>query len=339
MSTQTWVVTGGAGFIGSNFIHFIREKYGASVVIHNVDKLTYAGNLNNLKGIEVGDSYYFHQVDIADERALDEALQDVQVDGIIHFAAESHVDRSISGSRPFIMSNVVGTDTLLAFAKQRGVSRFVHVSTDEVYGALGEEGEFTETSEIAPSSPYSSSKAGSDLLALSYYKTFGLPVMVTRCCNNYGPYQFPEKLIPLAVTHLLQGKSVPVYGKGNQVRHWVHVNDHSAAIDRVFHAGRAGDVYNIGGPSEHQNIELVRKILTQMQVSEDKIEYVKDRLGHDFRYSVNDDKLRRELGWVPKINFDEGLSATVDWYKQNTDWWQDIHSGAYQEQNLRLRKG
>jgi dTDP-glucose 4,6-dehydratase len=324
------LITGGAGFIGSNFIRsLLRERGNARIV--NFDKLTYAGNLENLSDILQEPRYTFVRGDICDRTSLDTLFRDFAIDTVVHFAAESHVDRSILGASVFIQTNVAGTQVLLDAAKNHGVERFLHVSTDEVYGSLGAEGRFSETTPLHPNSPYAASKAGSDLLAMAYHHTFGVPVVMTRCSNNYGPYQFPEKLIPLMIINALNGKSLPVYGDGMQVRDWLHVDDHCAAIARVLEHGRVGEVYNIGGNNEWKNLDIVRLLLRTMGKPESLITYVKDRPGHDRRYAIDAGKIKKELGWEPAITFEQGLPRTVEWYLSHELWWQRIISGAYQE--------
>ncbi|MDW7776890.1 MAG: dTDP-glucose 4,6-dehydratase [Methanosarcinales archaeon] len=313
------LVTGGCGFIGSNFIRHMLDTYPELKII-NLDKLTYAGNPDNLKDIEQNPNYSFLQGDICDTVVVDELME--QVDQVVHFAAESHVDRSIEDSSIFVTTNVLGTFVLLDSALKHGINKFIHVSTDEVYGSTVE-GSFNENSILIPSSPYSSSKAGSDLLAQSYFITHTLPVIITRCTNNFGPYQYPEKLIPLFITNLLEEKKVPVYGTGQNVRDWIYVMDHCKGIDFILHNGTAGEIYNIGGGNELSNIEITKRILDKLGKDESMIEYVEDRLGHDFRYSLDCSKLRA-LGWAPEFNFDDAIEHTVDWYVKNTWWWNTL---------------
>ncbi|MDF1532506.1 MAG: dTDP-glucose 4,6-dehydratase [ANME-2 cluster archaeon] len=313
------LVTGGCGFIGSNFIRHMLDTYPELKII-NLDKLTYAGNPDNLKDIEQNPNYSFLQGDICDTVVVDELME--QVDQVVHFAAESHVDRSIEDSSIFVTTNVLGTFVLLDSALKHGINKFIHVSTDEVYGSTVE-GSFNENSILIPSSPYSSSKAGSDLLAQSYFITHKLPVIITRCTNNFGPYQYPEKLIPLFITNLLEEKKVPVYGTGQNVRDWIYVMDHCKGIDFILHNGTAGEIYNIGGGNELSNIEITKRILDKLGKDESMIEYVEDRLGHDFRYSLDCSKLRA-LGWAPEFNFDDAIEHTVDWYVKNTWWWNTL---------------
>jgi len=313
------LVTGGCGFIGSNFIRLMLEKYSDLNII-NLDKLTYAGNPDNLKDLEDHPSYAFIKGDICDPAIVRTAMK--KADRVVHFAAESHVDRSIDDGSVFVRTNVLGTNTLLQAAQESGVKRFLHVSTDEVYGSIMK-GSFVETDILTPSSPYSASKAGSDLLALSYHTTHKLPVVVTRCTNNYGPYQFPEKLIPLFVTNLLQGKRVPVYGDGLNIRDWIYVMDHCKAIDFVLQQGADGEVYNIGGGEEKTNMEITRSILKLLDKDEHMIEYVRDRPGHDLRYSLDCSKLKA-MGWRPEHDFEKALEMTVKWYMNNAWWWEKL---------------
>ena len=310
------LVTGGSGFIGSNFIRHMLEKYPDHRII-NLDKLTYAGNPDNLMDVESNPNYSFVHGDICDVDVVSKVMQ--QVDRVVHFAAESHVDRSIDEGSVFVRTNVLGTHTLLESALEHDIKRFVHVSTDEVYGSINE-GSFKETDMLVPSSPYSSSKAGSDLLAQSYYITHKLPVIITRCTNNFGPYQYPEKLIPLFVTNLLEGRKVPVYGTGQNIRDWIYVLDHCKAVDFVLHNGSVGEIYNIGGGAEKTNLEITEMIIEKVGSDESMIEYVQDRPGHDLRYSLDCSKLM-ELGWAQEYDFDEALKETVGWYVKNQWWW------------------
>ena len=326
------LITGGAGFIGSNFIrHFISEYPQHAIV--NLDNLTYAGNLENMKDMEGRPNYQFIRGDICDRQLLGS----LDFDAIINFAAESHVDRSILDSFPFLQTNVIGTQNLLEAAKTRGC-RMLQVSTDEVYGSI-EKGLFTEESPIRPNSPYAASKASADLLVRTYHETFGMDVLITRCSNNYGPYQFPEKLIPLVISHAITDKPVPVYGDGKNVRDWIFVLDHCRAIDAVFHRGKSGEIYNAGGKKELQNIDIVTKLLSLVaeKTGRDKeslrhlITFVKDRPGHDRRYAIDPSKIERELGWTPETGFEEGLANTVDWYLSHRLWWERIISGEYRD--------
>lgn len=324
------LVTGGCGFIGSNFIRFVLEQR-PHVAIINLDCLSYSGNPENLTDLEVNDRYEFVHGNINDRPLMDDLLR--KVDGVIHLAAESHVDRSIQDARPFVESNVLGTQCLLDATRQSGDKRFVHVSTDEVYGELpldNPDVKFLETTPLSPNSPYSASKAGSDLLVHAYHHTFGMENLITRCSNNFGPYQFPEKVIPLFVTNLLEGKKVPLYGDGRNVRDWLHVIDHCEAILTVYEKGTAGEVYNIGGNNERSNLELTHMILEAMGKGEDMIEYVPDRLGHDRRYAIDASKIRDELGWEPtRSAWPDALKDTVNWYVQNPTWWRRVKSGEY----------
>jgi dTDP-glucose 4,6-dehydratase len=324
------LVTGGAGFIGSNFVQHLLGTSGDVRVI-NYDSLTYAGNLENLTGIASDPRYVFVRGDICDRAAVDAALLAHNVDTIVHFAAESHVDRSITGATVFVMTNVLGTQVLLDAARARGIERFLHVSTDEVYGSLGAAGKFTEQTPLHPNSPYAASKASSDLLALAYHHTFGFPVVVTRCSNNYGPYQFPEKLIPLMIMNALQDKPLPVYGDGLNVRDWLHVVDHCRAIGTVLRNGRVGEVYNVGGNNEWKNIDIVKALLNHLGKPESLIAFVKDRLGHDRRYAIDASKITAELGWSPSFTFERGLAETIDWYLAHQDWARKVMTGEYQE--------
>ncbi|SDJ84601.1 dTDP-glucose 4,6-dehydratase [Natronincola ferrireducens] len=330
------LVTGGAGFIGSNFIKYMLEKYEEYEII-NLDKLTYAGNLENLKDIEEHPNYTFIKGDITDS-SLVEGIVGKGIDYIINFAAESHVDRSIENPKVFLETNVIGTQVLLDAAKKYGIEKYLQVSTDEVYGALGKIGLFTETTSLAPNSPYSASKTSGDLLVRAYHKTFDLPINITRCSNNYGPYQFPEKLIPLMIANCLQEKDLPIYGDGMQVRDWLHVKDHCTAIDAVLHKGKDGEVYNIGGNNEKANIEIVKLIIRALGKSQDLIKYVKDRPGHDRRYAIDNTKITTELGWEPQYTFEEGIEETIAWYLDNRDWWEKIISGDYRKYYDRMYK-
>lgn len=321
------LVTGGAGFIGSNFVHYMRREHPEYEIV-NVDALTYAGNLDNLAGMEEHPGYRFVQADISDRAAMEPLFRE-GVDTVVNFAAESHVDRSIAQPDIFVRSNVSGTQTLLDLARKYGVGKYVQISTDEVYGTLGKEGMFTEETPLAPNSPYSASKAGADLMVRAYHETYGLPVNITRCSNNYGPYQFPEKLIPLMIRNALANKPLPVYGDGLNVRDWLYVEDHCSAIDLVIHRGRSGEVYNIGGGNERTNLQVVRTILREMGKPESLITFVEDRLGHDRRYAIDASKIRRELGWTSKFDYETGIRATIQWYLSHGDWLDRIESGAY----------
>jgi dTDP-glucose 4,6-dehydratase len=324
----TLLVTGGCGFIGSNFIrHVLRTDPDVTVV--NFDCLTYAGNLANLADLDGHPRLRFVRGDITDREAVEAAVRGAQ--GVINFAAESHVDRSIQDSGPFVRTNVLGTQVLLDVARKYGVERYVQVSTDEVYGSLGAAGYFTEETPLAPNSPYAASKAAADLLVRSYAHTYGLPAVITRCSNNYGPYQFPEKLIPLFISNLLRDEPVPVYGDGLQVRDWVHVRDHCSAVERVWRAGRVGEVYNIGGRCERTNLELTHLLLDLLGKPRSLIRYVKDRPGHDRRYAIDCSKVERALGWRPQVSFDEGLRETIRWYEENAGWVARVRSGEYRQ--------
>lgn len=326
MDNTSILVTGGCGFIGSNFVRYMLSKYPYRIV--NFDKLTYAGNLENLKDIASDERYTFVKGDIATKVDVEKVF-DSDINTVVNFAAESHVDRSILDPDAFIQTNINGTFNLLEEAKKRGVQRFIQISTDEVYGSLGKEGKFTESTPLAPNSPYSASKTSADMLAMAYYKTYGMPVLITRCSNNYGPYQFPEKLIPLIITNALENKELPVYGDGMNVRDWIHVLDHVAAIDAVLHKGEIGAVYNIGGENERTNIEIVKLILNALGKPESLIKYVTDRPGHDRRYAIDSTKIKRELGYDTGYDFKKGMEDTVAWYLDNRDWWERIKSGAY----------
>lgn len=323
------LVTGGAGFIGSNFVHYMLKKYPDYEII-NFDALTYAGNLENLASVQDNPNYTFVKGDIADAKVVDEVFQQ-GIDYVVNFAAESHVDRSIMDPGIFVRTNVMGTQVLLDAAKKYQVKKYLQVSTDEVYGTLGDTGLFTETTPLAPNSPYSASKAGADMLVRSYHETFGMPVNITRCSNNYGPYHFPEKLIPLMISNALNDKPLPVYGDGLHVRDWLYVEDHCSAIDLVLHNGKDGEVYNVGGNNERTNIQIVKTILQELGKPESLITHVTDRPGHDRRYGIDATKLTIELGWQPKHNFETGIKETIKWYLENQQWWTRIQSGAYQE--------
>lgn len=321
------LVTGGAGFIGSNFILYWMKEHPEDKII-NLDKLTYAGNLENLAAVEKKPDYQFVRGDICDAAVVEKVLSGVNV--VVHFAAESHVDRSILAPAPFVMTNAVGTYTLLEASLKGGVKRFHHISTDEVFGSLEltDMSKFSERTKYNPRSPYSASKAGSDHLVSSYYHTFGLPITITNCSNNYGPYQFPEKLIPLAITNLIEGKKVPVYGDGLYVRDWLYVEDHCRAIDLVLRKGKVGETYCVGGLTQDiNNLTIVKKILALMGKNESMIEFVKDRPGHDRRYAIDWTKIKTELGWEPSHDFDAWLGKTVEWYKTHEDWWRKLKYG------------
>jgi len=327
------LVTGGAGFIGSNFILYWLKKYPKDKIL-NLDKLTYAGNLENLKSVENNPNYHFVKGDICDFSLVDSLIKKYDIDTIVHFAAESHVDRSILDPAAFIKTNIEGTYILLEASLKNKIKRFHHISTDEVFGtlSLNSKEKFNEKTPYNPRSPYSASKAASDHLVRAYYVTYGLPITISNCSNNYGPYQFPEKLIPLAITNIIEGKKVPIYGDGLYVRDWLYVEDHCKALDLILHRGKIGETYFIGGLTEDiPNIEVVKKILKIMGKDESYIEHVKDRPGHDRRYAIDWSKINRELGWRPEVDFDTGLKLTVYWYLKNKDWWKKIKSGEYKK--------
>lgn len=324
------LVTGGAGFIGSNFINYmLKERDDISIV--NLDKLTYAGNLENLKPVEGKKNYHFVKGDITNVELVDYIFRKFGIKHIINFAAESHVDRSILGSEVFYRTNVIGTNVLLEASRRFEVEKFLQISTDEIYGSLGSTGLFTESTPYSPNSPYSSSKAAADMMVLAFYHTYGLPVVLTRCSNNYGPLQFPEKLIPLMIINALNNKKLPVYGDGQNVRDWIYVIDHNKAAELVFEKGKVGEVYNIGASREMTNIEIIKRILNKLEKTEDLIEYVKDRPGHDRRYAIDSLKIQNELGWKPSFEFEQAIDSTIEWYLANKDWWQRIISGEYQK--------
>jgi len=339
---KTILVSGGAGFIGSNFIRLML-KWHPDYKIINVDALTYAGNLENLKAVEDNPNYTFIKADIRDRKKIDEIFANSEIDYVVNLAAESHVDRSIVEPEIFLTTNVIGTQVLLDIAKKYwkihpdnkysreyklGV-KFLQVSTDEVYGTLGPTGKFVETMPLMPNSPYSASKASADLIVRAYHETYGMPINITRCSNNYGPYQFPEKLIPLMINNCLKDKELPVYGDGMQIRDWLHVYDHCSALDTVLHKGKVGEVYNIGGNNEKANIEIVKLIIKTLGKSESLIKYVKDRPGHDRRYAIDNTKIITQLGWEPAYTFEQGIKETIQWYLDNTDWIENIISGDY----------
>ncbi len=323
------LVTGGAGFIGSNFINYFLSKHEDYFLI-NLDKLTYAGNLENLKPSEGNRNYAFIKGDIANSDLVNFIFENFRIKYVINFAAETHVDRSISGSEIFYRTNVIGTNVLLEASRKFEVEKFIQISTDEVYGSLGKEGLFTEETPLSPNSPYSSSKAAADMMVLAFHHTYGLPAVVTRCSNNYGSYQFPEKLIPLMIINSMHDKKLPVYGDGLNVRDWIYVADHNRAVEIVLEFGKDGEVYNIGAGNEMPNIKIVELILQQLGKSKDLIQYVKDRPGHDRRYAIDSTKIQKELGWNPEYSFEKAIKDTVDWYIKNEDWWKKIISGEYQ---------
>jgi len=325
--TLRLLVTGGAGFIGSNFVRYVLSRY-ADYEVLNLDKLTYAGNLENLEGLENHPRHTFFHGDICDPDLVGDVLKR-GVDAVVNFAAESHVDRSILDASDFARTNVVGALNLLEPSRKNRILRFLQISTDEVYGSLGPTGAFVESSPIAPNSPYAATKAAADLLVRSYHHTYGFPAIITRCSNNYGPYQFPEKLMPLLITNALAGLSLPLYGDGLYVRDWIHVQDHCAAVDRILHHGKSGEVYNIGARQEMANVEIARLILKSLGKPESLITLVKDRPGHDRRYAIDPSKLKQALGWKPRISFHMGLQETIDWYRHNAAWVEHVRSGAY----------
>jgi dTDP-glucose 4,6-dehydratase len=350
------LITGGCGFIGTNFVRHILQQYPHWQVV-NLDKLTYAGNLKNLEGLDGESQYTFVKGDICDSALIEKIFFDHEIDTVVHFAAESHVDRSISGPADFIQTNIVGTFTLLESARKRWLSEnwkgektvFLHVSTDEVYGSLGETGYFTETTPFDPRSPYSASKASSDHLVKAYFHTYGLPVLITNCSNNYGPYQFPEKLLPLVFHNSMNGKELPVYGDGKNVRDWLYVQDHCEAIATVLEKGKLGNCYNIGGNNEKQNLEVVTLVCDILdrklglpesgKPRRSLITFVKDRLGHDRRYAIDATRIREQIGWKPKMTFEEGIEKTIDWYLDNQDWVEEIVDGSYQQYYEKLYFG
>ena len=335
---KTYLITGCAGFIGSNFVHYMLKKY-PEILLVNLDKLTYAGNLENLKDVEGDPRHVFVQGDICDKELVEGLFAKYDFDYVINFAAESHVDRSIKNPEIFVQSNVMGTVNLLQRAKEawydaeaktwKEGKKYLQVSTDEVYGALGAEGFFMETTPLCPHSPYSSSKASADMFVMAFHDTYGMPINITRCSNNYGPYQFPEKLIPLMINNCLSGKNLPVYGDGMQIRDWLYVEDHCAAIATVLEKGVVGEVYNIGGNNEKANIDIVKLIINSTGKSEDLIVHVKDRPGHDRRYAIDNTKITTQLGWAPKHTFETGMASTIEWYLSHGEWMEKIVSGAY----------
>lgn len=338
---MTIIVTGGAGFIGSNFIFYMMKAHPDYRLVC-LDKLTYAGNLSTLKSVLDMPSFRFVRGDICDRELVYSLFDEEHPDAVVNFAAESHVDRSILDPSLFLQTNIIGTSVLMDAARRAGNIRFHQISTDEVYGDLPLDRKdlfFTETTPLHTSSPYSSSKAAADLLALSYHRTYGLPVTISRCSNNYGPYHFPEKLIPLMIINALKGKSLPVYGQGINVRDWLYVEDHCRAVDLILHKGRIGEVYNVGGHNEMRNIDIVRIILRQLGKSEDLITFVEDRKGHDLRYAIDPQKISSELGWLPETKFEDGIRKTIKWYLDNESWWQEIIDGEYQDYYERMYSG
>ena len=327
-SNKIILVTGGAGFIGSNFIKFILDKYPDYKVI-NFDKLTYAGNLNNLSSVEENRNYVFVKGDVADKKDVKNVFEEFDPDFVIHFAAESHVDKSIINPEIFLQTNVLGTQIILNFAREHNVTKFILISTDEVYGSLGKQGSWKEDAPISPNNPYAASKAAADLLIRVAHQTYGQRVNIIRSCNNYGPFQFPEKLIPLMIYNSLHNKELPVFGDGKYIRSWLHVQDHCRAIDLVLHSGKTGEIYNVGSDDEWENLQLVEYILEKLGKPKSLIQYVLDRPGHDFRYSLDFSKIKNELGWKPQIKFENGLEQTIEWYKTHLDWVEEIYSGEY----------
>ena len=330
---MTIIVTGGAGFIGSNFVYYMLEKYSDYKIVC-VDCLTYAGNLSTLEKALENPNFKFYKTDICDREGIYEIFESEKPSIVVNFAAESHVDRSIDNPEVFLKTNILGTQVLMDACRKYGIDRYHQVSTDEVYGDLSLDRPdlfFTEKTSLNPSSPYSASKASADLLALAYHRTYGLPVTISRCSNNYGPYHFPEKLIPLMIANALAEKPLPVYGKGENVRDWLYVEDHCKAIDLIIHKGSVGEVYNVGGHNEMANIDIVKLICKKLGKSEDLITYVTDRKGHDMRYAIDPTKIHQELGWLPETSFVEGIDKTIEWYLNNQKWWQDIISGDYKD--------
>ncbi len=341
---RTLLVTGGAGFIGSNFLIYMCKKYPEYKFV-NLDLLTYAGNLDNLKAIEGNKNYYFIKGDICDSVLIENIFNEYKPDYVVNFAAESHVDRSIADPQIFLKTNIMGTQVLLDTCKkywinqQPSTNKFLQVSTDEVYGSLGQTGYFTEETPLAPNSPYSASKASADMFVRAYHETYGLNVNITRCSNNYGPFQFPEKLIPLMIGNAVEDKPLPVYGDGLNIRDWLYVEDHCQAIDLVLHQGKSGEVYNVGGHNEKANIEIVKLILSELVKPEALIKYVTDRLGHDRRYAIDASKIKIELGWEPSVMFDGGIRKTIKWYLENTEWMEKVKSGEYTSYYAKMYEG
>ena len=335
---KTYLITGCAGFIGSNFVHYMLKKY-PEILLVNLDKLTYAGNLENLKDVEGDPRHVFVQGDICDKELVESLFQKYDFDYVINFAAESHVDRSIEDPGVFLQTNIIGTATMMDACRKYGIQRYHQVSTDEVYGDLPLDRPdlfFTEETPIHTSSPYSSSKASADLLVQAYHRTYGLPVSISRCSNNYGPYHFPEKLIPLMIANALNDKPLPVYGEGLNVRDWLYVEDHCRAIDLIIHKGRVGEVYNVGGHNEMRNIDIVKLICKELGKPESLIVHVADRKGHDMRYAIDPTKIHNELGWLPETKFADGIDKTIDWYLTHRDWWENIINGEYQHYYERM---
>ncbi len=318
-----FLVTGGAGFIGGNFVRYFLKNYKDDQLV-NLDKLTYAGNLESLKDLEANPFYRFVKGDIEDSNFIGELFKTEKFDVVINFAAESHVDRSIDNPAVFLTTNIQGTYNLLQAARETNISRFIQISTDEVYGSLGPEGLFTEESQIQPNSPYAASKASADLICRSFFETYSFPVLITRCCNNFGPYQFPEKLIPLFITNLMEDISVPIYGDGKNVRDWIHVEDHCSAIDAVYKNGKPGEVYNVGSWQEKTNLEITDILLRELGKPDSLKKYVEDRLGHDRRYAIDSTKLEKECGWKPRFNFDQAIVDSIKWYRENEWWWRPL---------------
>ena len=338
---KTIIVTGGAGFIGSNFIQYILKNHTGYRIIC-IDKLTYAGNLSSLENAMKMPDFRFVKLDICDREGVYQLFEEERPDAVVNFAAESHVDRSIYDPDIFLLTNIIGTAVLMDACREYGIRRFHQVSTDEVYGDLPLDRPdlfFTEETPLHASSPYSSSKSGADLLALAYYRTYGLPVTISRCSNNYGPYQFPEKLIPLMIINALADKPLPVYGEGINVRDWLYVEDHCKAIDQIIHYGRVGEVYNVGGHNEMKNLDIVKLICSELGKSENLIRFVKDRKGHDMRYAIDPAKIHDELGWLPETKFEKGIRKTIRWYLKNQKWWKDIISGGYQKYYKKMYSG
>ena len=335
-----YLITGGAGFIGSNYCHYVVDKYPNDEFVC-IDALTYAGNYNNIKSLENKNNFKFVCGDITDRKLINKLFEQEKFDVVINFAAESHVDNSIKNPEIFLKTNIIGTSVLMDACREYGIKRYHQVSTDEVYGDLPLDRPdllFTETTPLHTSSPYSSSKASADLLVMAYYRTYGLPVTISRCSNNYGPYQFPEKLIPVIFSKAIKNEKVPVYGTGENVRDWIHVHDHNVGVDLIVRNGRVGEVYNLGGHSERNNLTVVKTILKQLGKSEDLIEFVEDRKGHDLRYAIDSSKVEKELGWVRTYNFENGIKETIDWYLNNQDWVNNILSGQYKIDNEKVKK-